>query len=183
MVFIWYNVNILFKNLKGLKMNTKQVRSYYENKKDFPCDLTKKLIKAGYQQTTGGYITRAKNNKENGLKIDYREAEPNQWWHLIESYCDNTEDDVKFNRRIKCGELIFWMAEVANCIDKSIMKKLVNDIIASGKPINVRSETKPNVKYDRAKWNKEIQDLCFENITKTVEEAHPTSNFNNVGNV
>jgi hypothetical protein len=151
-------------------MNTKQVRSYYENKKDFPCDLTKKLIKAGYQQTYGGYITRAKN-KENEVKIDYREAEPNQWWHLIESYCKYTKDDAKFTRSIQCGELIFWMAEVANCVDKSIMEKLVDAIIASGKPISVRSETKPNIKYDRRKWNREIQNLCFENITKTVEDA------------
>lgn len=157
-------------------MNTKQVRSYYENKNDFPCPFTEKLIKAGYQQTKDGYITRAKNKKENGIKIDYREAEPNQWWHLIESYCKNTEDDVEFNRRITCGELIFWMAEVANCVNKSVMEKLVDDIIASGKPINVRSETKPNVIYDRTKWNKKIQDLCFENITKTVEDAHNTSN-------
>lgn len=154
-------------------MNTKQVKSYYENKKDFPCPLTEKLIKAAYQQTTGGYINRA---KKNGVKIDYREAEPNQWWHLIESYCGNTEHDVEFTRRIQCGELIFWMAEVANCVDKSIMEKLVDDIITSGKPINVRSETKPNVKYDRRKWNREIQNLCYENITKTVEDADCTSN-------
>lgn len=156
-------------------MNTKQVRNYYENKSDFPCPLTEKLIKAGYQQTNEGYITRA---KENGLKIDYREAEPSQWWHLIKSYCDNTEPDVKFTRKIQCGELIIWMAEVANCVDKSKMEKLVDDIIASGKPINVRSETKPNIKYDRVKWNREILNLCFENITKTVEDAHCTSNFN-----
>ena len=154
-------------------MNTKQVRSYYENKNDFPCPLTEKLIKAGYQQTTGGYITRA---KENGLKIDYREAEPNQCWHLIASYCENTEPDVKFTRRIRCGELIFWMAEVANCVDKSIMEELVKAIIASGKSIKVRSKTKPNVKFDRVNWNREILNLCFDNITKTVEDAHCTSN-------
>jgi hypothetical protein len=172
MFFYFVHYKILFTNCKGLKMNTKQVRSYYEKKKDFPCPLTEKLIKAGYQQTDKGYIKRAKKNKEYALKIDYREAEPNQWWHLIESYCDNTEPDVKFTRNIQCGELIFWMAEVANCVEQSKMEKLVNDIIASGKPINVRSETKPNVIYDRGKWNREIQNLCFENITKIVEEVH-----------
>lgn len=152
-------------------MNTIQIKSYYKNKKDIPCPLTEKLIKAGYQQTNGGYITRAKKNKENGIKIDYREAEPNQWWHLIRSYCDNTEPDVEFTRIIQCGELIFWMAEVANCVDKSKMEKLADDIITSGKPINVRSKTKPSVKYDRVKWNREIQNLCFENITQIVEDA------------
>jgi hypothetical protein len=152
-------------------MNTKKVKSFYENKKDFPCPLTEQLIKAGYQQTNGGYIAHAKKNSENGLKIDYREAEPNQWWHLIESYCGNTEPDVEFTKKIQCGELIFWMAEVANCVDNSKMEELVNAIIASGKPINVRSETKPNVKYNRVKWNREIQNICFENITKIVEDA------------
>lgn len=68
------------------------------------------------------------------------------------------------------------MAEVANCVDKSKVEKLVDNIIASGKPINVRSETKPNVKYDRGKWNKKIQNLCFENITKIVEDARCTIN-------
>lgn len=155
-------------------MNTEQVRSYYENKKDFPCPLTEKLIKAGYQQANGGYITRAKKN--NKLKIDYREAEPNQYWHLIESYCDNTAPDVKFTRRIQCGELIFWMAEVANCVDKSKMERIVDAIIASGTSIIVRRKTIPNVKYDRRKWNKEIQNLCFRNITKIVEDTYSTIN-------
>ena len=147
-------------------MNTKQVRDYYETKKDFPCPLTEKLIKSGYQQLGDGYIARA---KKNGLKIDYREAEPNQWWHLIESYCDNTGDEVPFTKTIQCGELIFWMAEVANCVDKSKLEELVDAIIANGAPKNVRDETRPNVTYDRRKWNREIQNLCFENIVKVVE--------------
>lgn len=175
-MFLFVIIQTTILKRKGLKMNTKQVRSYYENKHDFPCPLTEKLIKAGYQQANTGYITRAKKDKDNGVKIDYREAEPNQWWHLIVSYCDTTESDVEFTKRIQCGELLFWMAEVANCVDKSILQKLVDDIIASGKSINVRSQIKPNVKYDRRKWNREIQNLCYENITKTVEDADCTSN-------
>ena len=134
--------------------------------------MTETLIKAGYQQKSNGYIAHA---IKDGLKVDYREAEPNQWWHLIESYCDsdNTKPEDIFNRRIQCGELIFWMAEVANCVDKSEMKKLVENIKASGTPIKVKNETKPNVVYNRRKWNKEIQYLCFENITKVVEATYP----------
>jgi len=153
-------------------MNTKQVESYYKNKNNYPCPLTEKLIKAGYQQINTGYIARAKQDIEKGVKIDYREAEPNQWWHLIESYCENTEHDVKFTRRIQCGELIFWMAEVANCVDETEMGELVDTIIASGAPTDVKSETKPNVIYDRRKCNKAIRDLCFENIKRVVEEAY-----------
>lgn len=153
-------------------MNTAQIEAYYKEKRDYDCPLTKKLIMAGYQQESKGYIQRA---KDEGLKVDYREAEPNQGWHLIESYCKNTKDYINFPRTVKCGELIFWMAEVADCVEKSKMEKLVEDIINSGEKINVSSVTKPNVKYDRSKWNKEIHELCFDNIVKTVEQAQPVS--------
>ena len=147
-------------------MNTEQVINYYKNKKDTPCPLTEELIKAGYQQGCTGYIKYA---KEQGVTVDYREAKPHQCWHLIEAYCNNTNANKSFDKKIQCGELIFWMAEVADCVDEDKMRNLVNEIIASGEQRTVRSETKPNVKYARGKWNREIQTLCFENITKTVE--------------
>jgi len=149
-------------------MNIQEIKNFYEKLEHAPCELTKKLIKAGYQQPSGGYISYAKKNKEKGIIVDFREAEPNQWWHLIKSYCDNRSIDSKFTKNIQCGELIFWMAEVANCVDKTEMDKLVDDIIASGKPINVKNKKKPNVKYDRRKWNREIQNLCFDSIAEVV---------------
>lgn len=157
-------------------MKIKQVRSYYENKEDYPCPLTEKLIKAGYQQSKGkdSYISFA---KEQGVEVDYRKGEPNQWWHLIKAYCDYKKDGDPFNKQIICGELLFWMAEVANCVDKSKMEKLVYEIIASGTPGNVSNETEPNVTYKRKIWNKKIQDLCYEDITKAVEKSYSTINL------
>ena len=153
-------------------MNIQEIKNFYEKKEDAPCKLTQKLIRAGYQQTSGGYIRYAKKNKGNGIIVDFREAEPNQWWHLIKSYCDNRDLDSEFTKRIQCGELIFWMAEVANCVDEAKLGKLVDDIIASGKPIHVKNEKKPNVIYDRRKWNREIQKLCFDRIVEVVETCN-----------
>lgn len=42
-------------------MNIRQVEEFFKDKKDVPCPLTERLIKAGYQQTGGGYIDLAKN--------------------------------------------------------------------------------------------------------------------------
>lgn len=148
-------------------MKIKQVRSYYENKKNAPCPLTEKLIMAGYQQDKySGYMDFA---KKQGVEVDYRKGEPNQWWHLM-VHCDHKNEDDPFDKRIQCGELIFWMAEVANCVEISKMEKLVDDIIESGTPINSSNEIEPKVSYKR-NWNRKIQALCCENIFKAVEES------------
>lgn len=150
-------------------MNTKQIKEFFNHKYNVEeCPLTNRLIQAGYQQETGGYITTA---YEQNYEVDYKKAEPNQWWHLIKSYCDNTEDDVKFTKKIQCGELIFWMAEISGSVGKGDLEKILNNIIKSGTPIKRRNKNKPNVKYDRRKWNKEIQNLCFDKIIQKVETS------------
>ena len=163
------------KLLEEIKILVKQVRSYFEKKANYPCPLTEKLIKAGYQQNIHyGYMCFA---KEQDVEVDYRKGEPNQWWHLIKSYCDRSKPDTKFSKSIKCGELIFWMAEVSNCVDLSKMEKLVDEIIASGTPTHPRNPIKPNTIYARDKWNNEIQNLCYENIKKTVAESYQANNI------
>lgn len=153
-------------------MNALQVRKYYEGKKNHPCELTKRLIQAGYQQDEGsGYMGYAKERSKtkDDIEVDYRKAEPNQWWHLIESYCERTEDNTEFTKTIQCGELIFWMAEVADCIDRSVLENLVERIIETGRPQKSTRETMPPVRYDRKNWNREIQNICFDSIVKAVE--------------
>lgn len=147
-------------------MTNQEVRDFFIDKKDTPCELTKKLIRSGYQQTSGGYISYA---KKLGVDVNYQDAEPNQWWHLIKSYCDNRSSDSVFPKSIQCGELIFWMAEVAECVDKEDLANLVDQIIASGWPTCSNNSKKPNVVYDRRKWNYQIQRLCFNSIIKAVE--------------
>ena len=151
-------------------MNTAQVRSYYEKRENDDCPLTKKLIKAGYQQSKyEGYMNFA---KKQGVEVDYRRGEPNQWWHLIKSYCDRSKPETTFSKSIKCGELIFWMAEVSKCADSCKMEKLVDEIIASGTTKTVRIKTIPTAMYDREKWNETIYDLCYESINQVVEESY-----------
>ena len=54
-------------------MNIRQVKEFFEDKKNTPCPLTERLIKAGYQQTSGGYINLAKKRKlTTSLKNTYQ---------------------------------------------------------------------------------------------------------------
>ena len=142
-------------------MNIRQVEQFFKDKKNTPCPLTERLIKAGYQQTGGGYIDIA---KEHGLIVDYTKAEPTQYWHLIEEYCPSVNKDKPFSKSIKCGELIFWMAEVSEAVSNDKLEKLLERIIADGND----STTPP--KYNRTKWNNEIHNLCFDAITNVVEK-------------
>ena len=140
-------------------MNIRQVEKFFKDKKDTPCPLTERLIKAGYQQTGGGYIDLA---KKRGLTVDYTKAKPTQYWHLIEEYCPSADKNKSFNKSIVCGELIFWMAEVSKAVPDDKLKELLGRIIADG-----GGATPP--KYNRIKWNKEIQNLCFDAIVNVVE--------------
>lgn len=141
-------------------MTIKQIVSAYKSHQATPCPLTERLVGAGYQQTSGGYIDRA---KELSIEINYRKNKPSQYWHLM-SYCDKKNESDIFGKSIVCGELIFWMAEVLNCVPKTEMESLLNKIIASG------SAAKNGIiVYDRKKWNKKIQNLCFDKIANKIE--------------
>lgn len=122
--------------------------------------MTVRLIKSDYQQTSGGYINLA---KKRGLTVDYTKAEPTQYWRLIEEYCPSVNKDKSFNKSIVRGELIFWMAEVSKAVPYDKLKELLEQIIADG-----NGTTPP--KYDRIKWNKGIQNFCFDAIVGVVEK-------------
>ncbi len=141
-------------------MIIRQVKEFYKDKKDTPYPLTERLIKAGYQQTDGGYITLA---KKRGLIVDYTKAEPTQYWHLMEEYIPTVPEEKVFSKSIVCGELIFWMTEVSEAVSIKELEELAERIIADGD-----SSTIPP-KYDRIKWNKEIQNICFDAIVDVVE--------------
>lgn len=114
-------------------MTVKQIRQVYKDKEYTACPITEKLIKAGYQQTRGGYIQKAiKNNME----VNYKKAVPTQYWHLFESYFNSNSitDDTVFTKRVVCGELIFWMAEVLDCVEKSELQSLCDKIIKNPIP-------------------------------------------------
>ncbi len=138
-------------------MTIGQVRDVYIRTESIPCPVTDRLVKNGYQQTGGGYIDYA---KAQGVEVDYQKALPSQYWHLIYEYCANTDHNRTFGRSVVCGELIFWMAEVLGCVSSYELNIMADTIIAA------RSSTGT---YDRRKWNKEIQDLCFDKIKAKVE--------------
>ena len=141
-------------------MNIRQVEEFFKDKKNTPCPLTERLIKAGYQQTSGGYIDLA---KKRGITVDYMKAEPTQYWHLVEEYIPSVPEDKVFSKSIVCGELIFWMAEVSKAVTEEKLEELLGRIIADGDKGTIPP------KYDRVKWNKEIQNFCFDAIVNVVE--------------
>lgn len=132
-------------------MKVAQVKKYYSGKENTPCPLTDKLIAAGYRQVGGGYIDKA---RKMGI------VNPSQYWHLM-SYCDSVDGEKVFGRSIVCGELIFWMAEVSEAVPEGELRGLLERIIAS------KDDAASG--YDRKKWNKEIQKICFDKIVAEVE--------------
>ena len=102
-----------------------------------------------YKQLAGGYIS---NAKRAGVK------DPSQYWHLIYSWSAQSRDEAPFNKSIKCGELIFWMAESSGAVSKDRLNGLCDQILAG----DVR---------DRRYWNDVIQSVCFDSIVETVTKA------------
>lgn len=108
-------------------MTIKQIKEYFICMENRPCPLTEKLVAAGYQQVSGGYIARA---KKEGILVDYKKKSPSQYWHLM-TYCDNSDGNKRFSKNIVCGELIFWMAEVSGAVDKARLEQLLDEIVES----------------------------------------------------
>ena len=142
-------------------MTIEQVIKLFVDKEETPCPLTERLVGAGYQQKDGGYIKKA---KKQGMEIDYKRNLPSQYWHLM-SYCYSRHPQEPFRKSIVCGELIFWMAEVSDAVPKEDMEKLVDEITRNAIEAN---DERPM--YDRRRWNKEIQRLCFDAIKREVEK-------------
>lgn len=154
---------LLYKSkLSKYDMTIQQVKEFFQDKEQYSCPVTEKLVKAGYQQVSGGYINRA---KDEGMLVDYNTNSPSQYWHLM-SYCEGRDGKKTFSKSIDCGELIFWMAEVSGAVDSEELDWLADQIIESG---NYSSGCKPI--YDRIMWNSEIHRLCFDRIQMIVEKS------------
>lgn len=98
----------------------------------------------------GGEEVRARNE---GINF------PSQYWHLIHSWSNNSEEDATFGKSIQCGELIFWMAEVSGVLSQEELASLADDVLREPK--------------NRRRGNKLIQDACFDKIVAIVEGACP----------
>ncbi len=141
-------------------MTIRQVKDYFFDKQNVPCPLTEELIKSGYQQISGGYIDRA---RWRGVRVNYKENSPSQYWHLM-TYCDSRNAERPFSKSVVCGELIFWMAEVSGAVNRDELDSLAHQIVESS------DHTKGDRPiYDRMKWNRKIQEICFSRIQLKVE--------------
>lgn len=129
-----------------MHVTNKQIRSFFQNKENVKHPLTDKLIQGGYKQRSGGYIKTARlAGVEN----------PTQYWHLLSSWCAQSPDDAPFNKRIQCGELIFWMAEVSGAVSKKRLGELCEQILK-------------DYVNNRRKGNRIIQNVCFDEILRIV---------------
>lgn len=115
-------------------MTIKELANFYKSKNEH-YEVSDVFVKAGYQQKSGGYISKA---KKIGLEVDYKKAEPNQKWHLLESYIPEKQESNLYNHLIICPELLLWMAEAAE-IDTNIIReaeKKARKIIDAGRQEN-----------------------------------------------
>lgn len=129
-------------------INKKDIINFFECEEieNAPCPLTNELVTGGYRQKSDGYI---KTAKIEGIE------NPTQYWHLIKCWAKASKEDEKFNRRIQCGKLIFWMAEVSEAVEIDKLDELKKDIL--GKYLN-----------NRRKGNRKIQEACFDQIVNKV---------------
>lgn len=81
------------------------------------------FVRDGYGQKAGGYIKTAKNSE---IKIDSKNAEPNQKWHLLKSYYQGTDGNKAAKRcygYLLCPELLLWITEAAGFDIKDVAKE------------------------------------------------------------
>ena len=126
-------------------MTAGQIASVFTGIENAPCPVTDRLVKGGFRQISGGYIKYARSV---GIGTDHRKAEPHQWWHLMKSYCGRTGSDKVFSRRIVCGELILYMAEVLGCVEEKELEALADRILAEDPELvmNEHSELRKLIK-------------------------------------
>lgn len=138
------------------------------------CPLTEYLIKSGFQQRKRGYIDYAaeysKDNPDDVIDVDYKKASPSQWWHLMKSWCARSKPGQTFDKRIKCGELWFWMAEVSGALTEDELKILAEEALKTARA----STNDRKMPFLTSKSNPLILDRCYEKVNNIVEQKSST---------
>ena len=101
--------------------------------------------------------------------MNYLEAKPTQWWHLIECYCAQSDPHKPFPYSVKCGELYFWMAEVSGAFSQEELLKLKDQAMSACDRVTRKNPDLPSLKT--AKGNLIIRDYCFDRICEVVERV------------
>jgi len=141
---------------------------YCEKQEEKPQNTTE-FIKT-YQQQNSGKGTYLHNAIVEGKMIYKCEGEPNQKWHLINSWYSDRKDDIseKCVRAwcgLQCPELMIWIAEVSGQKDKveKVVKHILKDEAGTYKS-NDGDARRNMIKYikDEIKW-KDIVSFIEEN--------------------
>ena len=146
------------------------IKFYCEKNEHYP--ISDEFMKK-YQQKSGGYIKFA---HKTGHTVSAEQCEPNQKWHLFESYISRTFEDEGENvvvhiGKLKCPELLLWMAEAAG-IDEEIVTEAKE--VAASEIDRIREEDsdssysedaskKMNAKMEE-KYGKRLQGMIAEKV-------------------
>lgn len=146
------------------------IKFYYDKEKHYP--ISDEFIKK-YQQKSGGYIKFA---RKTGHTVSAEQCEPNQKWHLFEAYISyrlkvNGGDAKARMGKLKCPELLLWMAEAAG-IDDDIVTEAKE---AAASEIDRIREEKPDSSYSakavdkmdakmKEKYGKNLQYMIAEKV-------------------
>ena len=151
---------------------------YFDKNEHYP--ISDEFIE-GYQQKNGGYITYA---KKTGHIIYPKLKEPNQKWHLFESYCPYKLKDKKSTNfkigTIKCPELLLWMAEAAGVASEYVKEasdyaKSKIDEIRNNSPeksYSAAAVTYMNNKFKEQHNNQTLWDLIVLNINESKQKEN-----------
>lgn len=139
-----------------MNMRMEAVYKFFKNKNNAEAPLTIELLQNNFIQKKG-----------TGYRIDQPEKIPSQYTHLM-NYCKRKlqEKAVDFDRRVTCGELIFWMAEVSQALSKDELLDLQQDILKNYKKVDSLGK---NVIYDRGGANRLIHERCYDRIKDVVD--------------
>ena len=148
------------------------IKFYCEKNEHYP--ISDEFIKKYQQKPTGdSYIDFARTT---GHTVSAEQCEPNQKWHLFEAYISwkfkkKRENVVVHIGKLKCPELLLWMAEAAG-IDEEIVTEAKEvaaseiDRIRKEDPDSSYSEDaskKMNAKIEE-KYGKRLQSMIAEKV-------------------
>ena len=111
-------------------MTYKEFVDYCSLQEEKPQYTSKFIMK--YQQTNSGVNSYLHKAIVDGHIIHRCEGEPNQRWHLLESWYPEIKDvDVKVKSwcGLRCPELLLWIAEVSGQKDKvrRVVERILED--------------------------------------------------------
>lgn len=137
-------------------MTLRVMADYLQTKKEhYP--LSDEFIER-YQQTSGGYLTYA---KQLGLVISKELHEPNQKWHFFDSWLYRTVDgstNITYESSakssvytgLKCPELLLWIFEACEVEPSKV--KAAKDVAEAGKVAGTNVTTLAKSMRDCVPW-------------------------------